>query len=126
MLLWSPSLRLLPRIAALLVLRATLILRATLVLLLSMWLDVILLMPMVLLVASNILTKLWRHLCRTSSQVDIYSTCICLGSILQAKLLTDLFDPRLELVNMVDGMIAFSYDTFPRSPISSSRLGIES
>lgn len=65
-----------------LVLRATLILWATLVLLLSVWLAVVLLLPMVLLVASNILIKLWRHLGRTSSQVDIYSTCICLGSIL--------------------------------------------
>lgn len=50
-----------------------------------------------------------RHLVHSAAlQVDIHSTLVFLGRILQPHLATHLFYPRLDLLHVVSGVISFS------------------
>lgn len=57
----------------------------------------------------------WRGItcgwvCSAAGQVNIHSPLVLLGMILQAKLLTNLFDGRLDLLDMVDRVVTFADD----------------
>jgi len=47
----------------------------------------------------------------STGQVDVYNTSILLSSILKAEFLTDLFNSRLDLLNVARGMDAFAHNT---------------
>ena len=50
-----------------------------------------------------------RHIRRTPRQVDIHAPGILFRSVLKTKFLADLLDTRLDLLNVVDGVVAFAY-----------------
>jgi hypothetical protein len=55
---------------------------------------------------------------RAASKIDIDSAFILLRRILQAQLATDLLHARLDLLNMVRGMVSLANN--PRSPCQSA------
>jgi hypothetical protein len=45
-----------------------------------------------------------------SSQIDVHPALVMLGLVFQAQLATDLFHPRLNLLDMISAMIPFPHD----------------
>ena len=60
---------------------------------------------------------------RTSSEIDIYSTGILFGMILQTMFPTESLDGRFEFLDMIHRMISFSDDTLERQT-SSHQLAV--
>lgn len=53
-------------------------------------------------------------------EIDEYASFICLGLILETELATDLFYARFDLLDVVDAVVAFSYDDVEVSFSASS------
>ena len=68
-----------------------------------------------------IATRRRNVVCWSAREVDVYATGVCLGVVLQAKLPADLLDARLDLLNVIDGVIALANDT-TSMPIRKSFL----
>jgi hypothetical protein len=51
-----------------------------------------------------------RHLRRAPGQIHIYPTRVLLGGILQSQLATDLFNPWLNLLDVVGGVVSLSHN----------------
>jgi hypothetical protein len=95
---------------------ATILLRLLRLLVLALALVLILasiVLAMILMVLPALLMgRLWiiRHHSLSTLQVDVHPPGIFFSGILQAELLAYLLDPRLDLLNMVDGMVALAND----------------
>lgn len=55
--------------------------------------------------------SVWRHFCRSASEVHVDPTFVRFSGILKTEVLTDLFDSRLDLLDVVCGMVALSDDS---------------
>lgn len=51
-----------------------------------------------------------RHLGCAACEIDVHSSSVFLGRVLQTKLATDLLHARLDFLNVVCGMVPFSDD----------------
>lgn len=91
-----------------LILLLVLVLR--LVLLLGVLL-MILMLSLLLLIMMVPSTPGWRHFCRSTSEVHVDSTLVRFSGILKTELLTDLFDSRLDFLDVVCRMVALSDDS---------------
>ena len=94
----------------LLLLGLTTVAGRTILLLLLMSPGVLRMTVLVLLISSGGSIVL-RHIRRTSSQVDVHAPSILFRGVLKTKLLADLLDARLNLLDVVDRVITFSYYT---------------
>lgn len=68
-----------------------------------MWLPVVLMLRLMLLVV-----VVWHRVDSASLEIDVHSSGIRLGVVLQAKFLTDLLNSGLDLLNMTRRMIALA------------------
>jgi hypothetical protein len=57
-----------------------------------------------------LVTTMRRHDSLSTSQVDINSTSVFLGGILQPEFTADLLDARLDLLHVVGGVVALADD----------------
>ena len=71
-------------------------------------------MPAVMAISRGADLILRWHFCWSATQVDVDSTRILLGRVLEAKFLAELLDTRLQFLNMVGGVISLADDAVPR------------
>lgn len=64
-----------------------------------------------------------RHLCRSTFQVDVNPARVFLRCILETEFAADLFDPRLDLLDMANGMFAFANDAGASNQVSKGWIG---
>lgn len=90
----------------------------TLLLLLLLLLVLMRLLVVLLLMSMSMRRFGRKTIRRATSKIDIDSALILLRRILQAQLTTDLLHARLDLLNMVRGMVSLANN--PRSPCQSA------
>lgn len=52
----------------------------------------------------------WRHRRWSTGEVDVHPSGVFFRRVLQSQLLAHLFNSRLDLLDVVDGVVAFAYD----------------
>ena len=62
----------------------------------------------VLLVATRV-TVMLGHVCRAAGQVDVHTASVLFRGVLESEFLADLLDTGFYLLDVVDGVVAFSY-----------------
>lgn len=58
----------------------------------------------------RLVRRVGRHNGLAAGQIDVDPTGVLLGGILQAEFLADLFDARLDLLDMAGGMVTLADD----------------
>lgn len=96
---------------------SALVLLSTMVLLLP---SMMLLLPAVMLLTTARVSRR-RWIRRTSTlEIDVDSTFVCFGIVLESEFLTDLFDARFDLLDVVYGVVALADDAKSSCSVSFS------
>ena len=65
---------------------------------------------LVVLLAGVLVVATRGHMSRSTGEVDIDTTGVFLGGVLQTQTATDFFDAGFDLLDVVRGVVAFDYD----------------
>ena len=60
--------------------------------------------------------------CGCASQIDVYSSCIRLSLVVETELLADGFHTRLDLLDVVPGVVAFADDDMEMGLVLSGSM----
>lgn len=61
-------------------------------------------------VAAVVLLEMLGHMGRPACKIDVNAASVWLGGELEAQFATDLLDARFDFLDVVRGVVAFTYD----------------